>query len=227
MRLRVRVFGALRSAIGADHTTVEIAESATVRDVIDAVAQTHPGVSVLLDTASVAVNLEKVDRTHRITAGDEVAILPPVAGGAVRVLTGLRPRPSVEEAMAAVASPASGATVVFVGTVRDHSDFGDVDGLEYSAYEAMAVRELERIAAEISGRWPLEGIALLHAVGSLDVGDPTIVVACSSGHRHEAFEACRYGLEAVKERVPVWKLETGAGGERWIATDRPADPLNS
>jgi molybdopterin synthase catalytic subunit len=128
--------------------------------------------------------------------------------------------PSVDEALKAVTAPDAGGTVVFLGTVRDHSDDMDrVDRLEYSAYREMAEKVLREVAEEATGRWPLMGVAVLHGVGDLSIGDHTVVVACSASHRGEAFEASRFVIDEVKRRVPIWKKEVGPGGERWVGLE--------
>jgi molybdopterin synthase catalytic subunit len=109
---------------------------------------------------------------------------------------------------------------VFLGTVRDHSEEMDrVERLEYSAYREMAEKVLREVAEEAARRWPLGGVAILHAVGDLAIGDPTVVVACSSSHRGEAFEACRFVIDEVKRTAPIWKKEVGPGGERWVGLE--------
>jgi molybdopterin synthase catalytic subunit len=148
---------------------------------------------------------------------DEIALLPPVAGGQARITVALVEHPSVEEALAAVASTEAGGSVAFVGSVR--SDGGAVERLAYSAYGEMAEKVMSDIAQEAATKWPLEGVAILHALGDLDVGDRTVVVACSAPHRGEAFEACRYAIDEVKRRVPIWKKESGPGGERWVGLE--------
>jgi len=121
------------------------------------------------------------------------------------------------EAVAFVGDPSSGATCVFVGTVRDHSDGGqEVAGLRYESWDELAHRRLEEIAAEMYDRWPIRRMALLHRVGDLAIGEVSVIVACSSPHRSDAFEACRHGIERLKEEVPIWKKESLASGEaRW------------
>lgn len=122
------------------------------------------------------------------------------------------------EAVAFVGDPSSGATCVFLGTARDRSDAGaEVVGLRYEAWEELARRRLEGVAEEMFAKWPVRRIALLHRVGDLAIGEVSVVVACSSPHRAEAFEACRHGIERLKEDVPIWKKESLASGEaRWV-----------
>jgi molybdopterin synthase catalytic subunit len=217
VNVRVRLFGGLADRAGRGEETVTLAEDGTAGDVLEAVTRRHPSFAEVVASLQVAVNLEVVPAEHRVRPGDEVALLPPVAGGAARVAVGLRERPSVKEALEAVGSSEAGGTVAFVGTVR--SDGGRVDRLAYSAYGAMAERVLREVAEEAAAKWPVEGVAVLHGVGDLEVGGRTVVVACSAPHRAEAFDACRYVIDEVKRRVPIWKKEIGSGGERWIGLD--------
>jgi molybdopterin synthase catalytic subunit len=123
-----------------------------------------------------------------------------------------------QEATAFVADPSAGAICVFVGTVRDHSSAGQVTGLRYEAWEELAERRLEKTATQMCERWSLCKVALLHRTGSLSVGEVSVVVACSAAHRSEAFEACRHGIERLKEDAPIWKKENLVSGEsHWVA----------
>lgn len=127
--------------------------------------------------------------------------------------------------LAAVAAPAHGASVLFLGTVRDHADGRPVTGLEYSAYEAMAGEELTRIVEEAEGRWPGTALAAAHRVGALALGDVSVGVAAAHAHRAAAFDAARYVIEEVKQRLPIWKRERYADGTReWVGQGdaRPA-----
>ena len=122
-----------------------------------------------------------------------------------------------DEAVAFVGDPAAGGTCVFLGTVRDRSQAGGVTGLTYEAWDELAVRRLEEIGVELLGAWPLRKVALLHRTGELAIGEVSVVVACSAAHRAEAFEACRHGIERLKQDVPIWKKEALASGEaHWI-----------
>ena len=124
---------------------------------------------------------------------------------------------SVDDALAFIADPGAGGTCVFVGTVRDLSDAGEVTGLHYEAWGDLATERLREIAAEMLDRWPLRRVAILHRTGDLAVGDASVVVACSAPHRAEAFEACRHGIERLKEDVPIWKKEGLVSGDaRWV-----------
>jgi len=126
--------------------------------------------------------------------------------------------PSVDEALAAVSDPSAGGTCVFVGTVRDHSGAGgDVRELTYEAWDEMAAERLGGIAAAILERYDVSRVALLHATGTLQIGEVSVVVAVSAPHRAAAVDACRYGIEELKADVPIWKKETLATGDaEWV-----------
>src|SRR5438105_12970871 len=122
-----------------------------------------------------------------------------------------------QEALAFVADPAAGGTCLFVGTVRDHSDAGDVTGLDYESWDELAERRLREIAREMTEGWPVCRVALVHRTGRLEIGEVSVAIACSAPHRAEAFEACRHGIERIKQDVPVWKKESLATGEsEWV-----------
>jgi molybdopterin synthase catalytic subunit len=124
---------------------------------------------------------------------------------------------SIDEALGFVRDPGAGGTCVFVGTVRDRSEAGDVTGLQYEAWDELATERLAEIAREMLDGWPLRRVAILHRTGDLVIGDASVVVACSAPHRAEAFEACRHGIERLKEDVPIWKKEGLVSGEaHWV-----------
>jgi molybdopterin synthase catalytic subunit len=124
---------------------------------------------------------------------------------------------AVQDALDHVGDATVGGTCVFLGTVRDHSQAGEVTGLTYEAWQELAAKRLEELAAEMFEKWPLQKVALLHRTGDLGVGEVSVIIACSSAHRAEAFEACRHGIERLKEDVPIWKKEHLATGESgWV-----------
>lgn len=231
MRIEVRTFGGLAERVGLTSLPVELPVGASVAELRQQLADAHPTLAPLLHRVAVVVDLEVVPDTTVLDGDAEIALLPPVAGGAgdaggaasgerAITLTGLvRGGFDVDVVLARIATPDSGAAVTFLGTVRDHAE--DLEGvvrLDYSAYEEMAERELARIADEVRDAHPeVRGLALLHALGELSVGDHTILIAVTSPHRSEAFAACRLALEQVKTRVPVFKREVTADGtHRWV-----------
>ncbi len=241
MQLDVRLFGGLTERAGSSTITVEVELPATAEAVRDAVSEQYPVLGAL-DRVRLAVDLEVATSDTPVEATSELALLPPVAGGSgddvpdaeelhtrvraignTHVLTGLHAAPlPLRAALRAVADDAVGASVVFVGSVRDHAhDLDNVVRLDYSAYEPMASKVLDEIADEIASAHPdVRGVILLHALGELEVGDDTIVIACTSAHRAAAFAACEQALEDVKRRVPIWKREvTVDGAHRWVGLD--------
>ncbi len=120
---------------------------------------------------------------------------------------------------AKVRSDAAGAVAVFAGIVRDHHRGARVENLEYEAYAPMAEAEMRRIIAEIRARWDLEGVAIVHRTGRLEIGETSVAIAVSSAHRREALEACAYAIDRVKDSVPVWKKEHGEAGSGWVVGD--------
>lgn len=121
------------------------------------------------------------------------------------------------EALVFVAHPGAGGTVLFAGTVRDHSNAGEVSALEYEAWEERATARLEAVGEEILRRWPVCRVAILHRTGHLAVGETSVLVCCSAPHRAEAFEAARHGIERIKQDVPIWKKESlTTGTAQWV-----------
>jgi len=123
---------------------------------------------------------------------------------------------SLDRLLAQVQAPGVGGIVSFVGTVRDHARGETIEHLEYEAYEPMATREIERIVAEVAERWPGVRLAVSHRVGRLEIGEAAVMVVAGAPHRAEAFEACRFTIDTLKQRVPIWKKEFAASGHYWV-----------
>jgi MoaE-MoaD fusion protein len=208
MRIGVRLFAGLRELAGTRATEVELPDGATAGDVWPALelGDEPPGLLI-------AVNKAYVQRDSVLAAGDEVALIPPVSGGAFR----LSEQPlSLEEAVREVGSVEAGAIATFTGTTRAHSRGRDVIRLEYEAYEGMAEAEMERIAAALKERYTLVDVAIHHRVGVVAVGETSVVIAVSSAHRADALAACAEAIDTLKGSVPLWKKEIYVGGEEWI-----------
>jgi molybdopterin synthase catalytic subunit len=160
-----------------------------------------------------AVNREYADRDRELQDGDEVALIPPVSGGAFRVTD----QPLSLEAVAAeVADERAGAVATFTGTVRRQSRGREVTRLEYEAYAEMAEDVMAQLARELEQRYELCAVAIHHRVGTLDIGEASVVVAVSAPHRQDALAACKDAIDTLKETVPLWKKEVYEGGEEWI-----------
>ncbi len=235
MRFAIRAFGGLVERAGLATLVIELPEGSDVGGLRRAIASAHPELAALMPRVAVAVDLELASDATVLHAGQEIALLPPVAGGSddptadedtsdtarsTRTVTGLVHGPiDVDGTIARIGAPDVGAVVSFLGTVRDHAeDLDAIVRLDYSAYVPMAEQQLALIADEIRASHPdVRGLALVHALGELEVGAHTILVAASSAHRDVAFAACRDALEAIKERVPVYKREiTADGAHRWV-----------
>ncbi len=152
-----------------------------------------------------------------------MALIPPVSGGGEA--PGSRRAPlieitdgpiAVDRILREVADPRAGAVVLFLGVVRDNARGRHVESLEYEAYEALARREMEKIAATIGARWPVTRVAMIHRTGHLEVGEASVAVGVSAPHRAEAFEAARFAIDTLKLTVPIWKKEIWEGGEAWV-----------
>ena len=167
----------------------------------------------------VMVNKTYVTDDHVLRDGDELALIPPVSGGGpqrFRVQSeALDPR-STESL---VAHPGAGAIATFIGTVRDHGRGQTVTHLEYEAYAPAAELTMAQIGDEIRERWGIDRVAIVHRVGSLAVGEASVVISVASAHRDAAFEACRYAIERIKEIVPIWKKEHYADGAAWLGSE--------
>jgi MoaE-MoaD fusion protein len=160
-----------------------------------------------------AVNKEYAERDHPLVDGDEVALIPPVSGGAFR----LTDEPlSVEAVVREVETDDAGAIATFIGTVRRRSRGRDVEYLEYEAYEGMAEVEMERIAGELRERHDLCAVAIHHRTGRVELGEASVIIAVSAPHRQSALAACKDAIDTLKQTVPLWKKEVYEGGEEWI-----------
>ncbi len=215
MRVTVLYFAVLRERLGTDEESLELPDGARVRDAIAALAAKHQLIATLRTKFRVAVNQEFADDDTALTTGDELALIPPVAGGARHVLL-LETPLSLDRVVSAVAGPGMGGIVTFTGMVRDHARGKTVVRLDYSAYAGMAVKEMTRIIETIETALPSARLAVEHRVGSLAVGDLAVVIAAAAPHRAEAFDACRQMIERLKESVPIWKKEFGDDGSTWV-----------
>ncbi|MBI5508728.1 MAG: molybdenum cofactor biosynthesis protein MoaE [Deltaproteobacteria bacterium] len=215
MRLLIVYLGGSRNQAGVPSEALRVEAGATVADVQRAIAALHPGLAALLPSVRWARNHQFVELSTALADGDEVAVLPPVSGGVARAVLTEAPL-DVSEALLAVADPGVGATVLFVGTVRDQSRGKGVTAIEYQAYEPMAAAELERVAAKLSDPARRIDVRIFHRHGRLAVGEVAVVIAAAAPHREAAFEACRAAIEGIKKDVPIWKRETTEDGDTWV-----------
>lgn len=216
MRLRVLYFAVFRERIGKSDDMLELADGATVAGALDALAARHDAVARLRGRFRVAVNQDFVDDNHVLRDGDELALIPPVAGGADRHVVLSEQELSLDRCMAAVRGSGMGGIVTFTGMVRLHSRGTTIDHLEYEAYAPMAVKVMTELCDEIEREIAGARVAVEHRVGNLGIGDVAVVIAAAAPHRAEAFTACRAMIDRLKDRVPIWKKEISVDGAEWV-----------
>jgi molybdopterin synthase catalytic subunit/molybdopterin converting factor small subunit len=208
MRVTVRLFAGLREHAGTGRRDVDLGDGARVEDVWRALELGEEPAGLVF-----AVNRAYVERTKVLAEGDEVALIPPVSGGAFRLTEDPIDLAAV---VAEVEDERAGATASFVGTVRAQSRGRQVVRLEYEAYEGMAENVMADLAEQLKERYDLCAIAITHRVGVCEIGDASVVIAVSAPHRQDALAACKDAIDALKETVPLWKKEVYEGGEEWI-----------
>jgi molybdopterin synthase catalytic subunit len=219
MHVRILYFALLRDRLGRDHEVLELPADSTVAGLLDALALASPVVAGARRSLQVAVNHEMVPLSHPLKDQDEVALIPPVSGGAGAAAPHCRisREPLLwQEVIDAVSGPGQGGITVFCGVVRDHNDGKQVVRLDYEAYDEMAQRTMAQIAARIEAEIAGSRVAMVHRVGTLQIGDTAVLVAASAPHRAEAFAACRAAIEALKREVPIWKKEFSKDGAEWL-----------
>ncbi len=258
MRLTVRLFALQRQQLGVRQLTLEVPDGATIGDAWNALSAEHPILAPASPSMRFARNAVYAEPTDPLADGDELALIPPVAGGAPDEPGARRdpvaPRPprvrwialssepigdaDVAELRAAVSTDADGAIVTFLGVTRESPGtpapgqeaeaerFAGqrVVGLDYEAYESMALVVLEAIADEIAARFDVHRLAILHRVGAVSVGETSVAIAVAAAHRGAAFDACRYAIEELKARAPIWKSERFADGSVWLGAPARSGP---
>lgn len=220
MKISVRAFASYREAIGHRLIPLDIASGSTPAQVWDLLRARYPGLGALPTPFAYAVNDEYVPPDTILRERDELVLVPPVSGGGnVDLVDGPI---DINALLNRVKDPQAGAVVLFLGTVRDNREGRRVHHLEYEAYQTIALREMERVAAEATRRWPVLRIAMTHRLGTLAVGDVSVAIAVSSPHRKDAFEAGKFAIDTLKQTVPIWKKEVWDGGEVWVGSE-PGD----
>jgi MoaE-MoaD fusion protein len=204
----VKLFAGLRERAGSSERRVELGNGANAGDVWGALGLGEEPPGLLY-----AVNKKYAERDAVLSEGDEVALIPPVSGGVAR----LSEAPlDLTAAVTEVADERAGAIATFVGTTRVASRGRTVRHLEYEAYEGMAERVMDELAASLQQRYDLCRISIHHRVGRVGIGEQSVIIAVSAPHRHDALAACRDAIDTLKETVPLWKKEVYEGGEEWI-----------
>ncbi|HEV8643521.1 MAG TPA: molybdenum cofactor biosynthesis protein MoaE [Methylomirabilota bacterium] len=243
MRIRVRLFARYREAAGRERLELELPEGGTVETAWSAVVDRHPELGRYRPYTLFAVGHDYVAPEHPLRPDDELSLFPPVSGGSssegADVTAPSEPPPemarakpalkhgdtyrvvdaplSPEAIAAAVDDPGAGGIVIFSGVVRNETGGRPVKFLEYEAHAPMAEAKMREIGEGLHARWPgVKRVAMLHRIGRLEIGEPSVLIAVSAAHRQEAFEACRYAIDTLKRSVPVWKKEHFEDGEVWV-----------
>jgi len=206
MRVTVRLFAGLRERAGVGERELEG---------VTRVSEVWPalGLGDEPDGLLYAVNRRYAEREEELTDGDEVALIPPVSGGAFRVT---QEPLSLEAVVEEVSDESAGAVATFLGTVRRQSRGRTVLYLEYEAYAEMAEDVMAQLAAELEQRYDLWAVAIHHRVGRVEIGEASVVIAVSAAHRQDALAACKDAIDTLKQTVPLWKKEVYEGGEEWL-----------
>ena len=230
MRVRVLFFGVLKELTGKSADEIELQDNASVRDLLARYESSIPRLREALASAALAVNQEYASPDARLKAGDEVALLPPVSGGAGgaagetpagqpagrRRYTAIVREPiDVSKTLAGIKRGDDGAVVIFEGTVRNQTRGRKTLYLDYEAYEEMALGQMESLAAHALEQFQIRDVALVHRLGRLEIGETSVLIVVVSAHRAAAFEACRWLIDTLKRTVPIWKKEHFADGAVW------------
>jgi len=229
MRIHLLVFGVLREVMGNAAGPLELPPGATVADLVERCRALTPERPVPWSSIAVAVNREYAQAAHQLAEGDEVALLPPVSGGADRTKA---QRESAGETVELTNEPIDaaavgealkrgedGALVVFDGVVRNNSRGRRTLYLHYEAYPEMALQQMRALAVRAFADFPVRNIAIVHRLGRLEIGETSVAIAVASAHRAAAFDACRWLIDTLKQTVPIWKKEFFVDGAVWAQGD--------
>lgn len=217
----------MKDIVGAREMPIELPDGSTVEDVLRAVERQFPRIAEYRGITLTAVNEEYVGHAARVADGDEVAIFPPVSGGSTeapqstiereRELYAITTaRIDAQQIARSLQRGEDGAVCVFEGIVRNNSKGKRTRYLVYEAYETMALRKMEEIGMFVRQAWDVDGVALIHRLGHMDIGETSVAIIVTSAHRRAAFDACEYAIDRLKKVVPIWKKEFFEDGEVWI-----------
>ena len=232
MRVRVLFFGQLKDIVGLAEDHAELSDGARVEDLFERYGRRFPKLAEFRPSIAASVNQEYAPWRAPLSAGDEVAFLPPVSGGqqaAVEedVFQLVREPIRATELVESLKAPDDGAVVVFDGFVRNNFKGQRTLYLEYEAYEAMALAKMREIGAQVREKFPVHRLAIVHRLGRLEIGETSVLIAVSSSHRAAAFDACRFAIDTLKHTVPIWKKEYFFGGAVWAEGEVPSQQANS
>lgn len=221
MRVRVLFFGILKNIVGKSEDVIELSEGASVRDLLLCYESKIPKLKESLPSLALAVNQQYVGPDMKLKPGDEIALLPPVSGGAPEVVGERHYASIVTEAidtarvLADIRRGEDGAVVVFEGVVRNQTRGRKTLFLDYESYEKMALEQMESLAHHALKQFQVRDVAIVHRLGRLEIGETSVLIAVASAHRAAAFDACRWLIDTLKRTVPIWKKEQFEDGAVW------------
>ncbi|MFQ5899430.1 MAG: molybdenum cofactor biosynthesis protein MoaE [Candidatus Methylomirabilia bacterium] len=224
MKIAVRLFARYRETAGRECVEVEVPEGGTVEAAWAAVVERHPELGAYRPYTLFAIGTDYVPAEAPLRPGEELCCFPPVSGGAAGAYRVTTEPLSEAELTEAVASSEAGAVVVFSGVVRNETGARRVKFLEYEAHAPMAEAQMREIGEALHARWPgVRRVAMAHRVGRLEIGEASVIIAVSSAHRREAFEACHFAIDRLKQTVPIWKKEYFEDGDVWVGLQSECD----
>lgn len=233
MQITVLFFAAYRDQAKTKKDVLDIPDNCTVNQLLtEILVRKYPNLSIHIPSTVVSVNQEFASAEDVIPESAEVAIFPPVSGGKddfPTITLIVENQIDIDDLIRKITLPGTGAAAIFTGMVREITripTYKKIQYLEYEAYPQMAEAKMRQVAEEIRQKWPkIEGIAIVQRIGKLEPGIPTVLIACTSSHRNDGiFEAAHYGINRLKEIVPVWKKEVGDSGEVWIEGEYTPTP---
>ena len=226
VQVKLLFFASLKDIVGRRQLELDVPSGATVNDLLERLESHYPDLRRYRSIVLMSVNEEYVDRGAVVCDGDEVALFPPVSGGATpegivadrpREMYRLTREPIDARSIASLLlRPEDGAICVFEGVVRNNSKGKPTRYLEYEAYETMALKTMEDIGGFVRGAWDIGAVAIIHRLGRMEIGEASVAIIITSPHRRASFDACEYAIDRLKKVVPIWKKEFFEDGEVWI-----------
>jgi len=214
MQVRVLFFGVLKDIAGRGSEELKLPEHATAASVLDHYEQQFSSLKGLLSSIAISINHEYARPEDRLKPNDEVGLLPPVSGGS-GLISIVREKIDTQSVLEKIKRPEDGAVVIFEGIVRNHTRDRRTLFLEYEAYEEMALKQLEGLAAQAKLQFQVGEIAITHRLGRLEISETSVLIVVAATHRPAAFDACRWLIDTLKRTVPIWKKEHFEDGAVW------------
>ena len=226
VQVKLLFFASLKDIVGSRQLDFDVPSGATVNDLLERLEARYPGLRPYRSIVLTSLNEDYVDRSTVVSDGDEVAIFPPVSGGASsEPVIADRPREvyrltreaiDAREVADMILRPEDGALCIFEGVVRNNSKGKTTRYLEYEAYETMALKTMEEIGEFVRSAWEIGCVAIVHRLGRMEIGETSVAIIITSPHRRASFDACEYAIDRLKKIVPIWKKEYFEDGAVWV-----------